>query len=247
MQAHLDLARSEEQLLDDRERLGELLGVGSTRSAWTVPASLPALAKSEPALDQLETFAVAHRLDLQVARAELGVRDRALSITKATRLFGVIEVGADIHREVVGGTVAGPSLRLELPIFDQGQARVARQRSLYRQAERELEALELQIRSEIRRRRAHLLVARASVEYYQSSLLPVRERIVALSQRHYSAMLLGVYQLLQAKQDEANTYREYIEAVRDYFIARSQLERAAGGPLPPAEAGTRSTGNGDHP
>ena len=42
-------------------------------------------------------------------------------------------------------------------------------------------------------------------------------------------MLLGVYQLIQAKQAEFDAYREYIEALRDYWIARSDLERAVGG------------------
>jgi cobalt-zinc-cadmium efflux system outer membrane protein len=41
-------------------------------------------------------------------------------------------------------------------------------------------------------------------------------------------MLLGVYQLLAAKQNEINSYREYIESVRDYWIARADLERAIG-------------------
>ena len=41
-------------------------------------------------------------------------------------------------------------------------------------------------------------------------------------------MLLGVYQLIFAKQGEFNVYREYIEALRDYWIARSDLERAVG-------------------
>jgi outer membrane protein, heavy metal efflux system len=41
-------------------------------------------------------------------------------------------------------------------------------------------------------------------------------------------MLLGVYQLIQAKQAEYEAYREYIEAVRDYWIATSDLERAVG-------------------
>jgi cobalt-zinc-cadmium efflux system outer membrane protein len=41
-------------------------------------------------------------------------------------------------------------------------------------------------------------------------------------------MLLGVYQLISAKQNEVNTYREYIETVRDYWIARADLERAVG-------------------
>jgi outer membrane protein, heavy metal efflux system len=41
-------------------------------------------------------------------------------------------------------------------------------------------------------------------------------------------MLLGGYQLNQAKQIEFEAYREYIEALRDYWIARSDLERAVG-------------------
>ena len=53
---------------------------------------------------------------------------------------------------------------------------------------------------------------------YRQTVLPLRERLVALSQRNYDAMLLGVYQLLATKQNEANAYREYIEAVRDRGI-----------------------------
>jgi cobalt-zinc-cadmium efflux system outer membrane protein len=44
-------------------------------------------------------------------------------------------------------------------------------------------------------------------------------------------MLLSVFQLLLAKQAEVDAYRRYIEAVRDYWIARVELERAAGGTL----------------
>jgi cobalt-zinc-cadmium efflux system outer membrane protein len=55
-------------------------------------------------------------------------------------------------------------------------------------------------------------------------------------------MLLGVYQLIQAKQAEYDAYRQYIEAVRDYWIARSDLERAVGGrlgaPSPPMNQAT---------
>jgi cobalt-zinc-cadmium efflux system outer membrane protein len=41
-------------------------------------------------------------------------------------------------------------------------------------------------------------------------------------------MLLGVFQLLLAKQAEVEAYRQYIESVRDYWIARAELERAVG-------------------
>jgi cobalt-zinc-cadmium efflux system outer membrane protein len=49
-------------------------------------------------------------------------------------------------------------------------------------------------------------------------------------------MLVGAYQLLQAKQNEVSSYREFIEALRDYWLARAELERATGGSLPVALA-----------
>ena len=76
-----------------------------------------------------------------------------------------------------------------------------------------------------------MLVTRGIAAHYHRVVIPLRERIVALSQQNYDAMLLGVYQLLIAKQTEVSTYREYIEAVRDYWIARSELSRATGGKL----------------
>jgi cobalt-zinc-cadmium efflux system outer membrane protein len=55
---------------------------------------------------------------------------------------------------------------------------------------------------------------------------------VSLSQEQYSAMLLSAYQLLAAKQNEVNAYREFIEALRDYWIARADLERATAAAIP---------------
>jgi outer membrane protein, heavy metal efflux system len=48
-------------------------------------------------------------------------------------------------------------------------------------------------------------------------------------------MLVGVFQLLTAKRDEIDAGRAYIEALRDYWIARTDLESAVGGELALAE------------
>ena len=76
-----------------------------------------------------------------------------------------------------------------------------------------------------------LNAARQTAELYQEDLIPIRERIVVETQKHVNYMLLGVFQLLQAKRDEVNAYREYLEALRDYWIAFAELERAVGGNL----------------
>ena len=92
-------------------------------------------------------------------------------------------------------------------------------------------ALAIDVRSEVRAATAEVVTSRRRADELRRVLVPTRERIVALSQQHYDAMLLGVHQLLMAKQSEVNAYREYIEAVRDYWIARAELSRATGGKL----------------
>jgi cobalt-zinc-cadmium efflux system outer membrane protein len=69
--------------------------------------------------------------------------------------------------------------------------------------------------------------------YYRSVLLPERTQILDQTLRQHNAMLKGVYDLLLAKQAEVSTEKVYVEAWRDYWIARVQLERAVGGRLPP--------------
>ncbi len=71
-------------------------------------------------------------------------------------------------------------------------------------------------------------------------MVPLRERVVALSQEQYDAMLIGAYQLLAVKTAETAAYRGYLEATRDYWLARVDLERAVGGRLPEAARATAS-------
>jgi cobalt-zinc-cadmium efflux system outer membrane protein len=231
-QGKLDLARAEYQLLGDREVLTRLLGVWGLDVEYQVAPSLPELPDAEADLSHLERVAIEHRLDLAAAREELQSVSYALRVTQGTRVLSGLDLGANAHRDPDGPTTVGPTLDLELPIFDQKQAEVARLRAQLHAAQHRLDALALAIRSEVRAVRNRLLQARMTVDYYRHALLPQRERIVELSQQQYNAMLIGTYQLLSAKQGELSTYREYIEAVRDYFVARADLERAIGTRLP---------------
>jgi cobalt-zinc-cadmium efflux system outer membrane protein len=109
---------------------------------------------------------------------------------------------------------------------------VARTKAQLRQAADRHAALAASIGSEVRMQRAKLVAARQLVEYYRDIVLPRRNRIVAQTQLEFNAMLVGLYQLLQSKQAQVEAERNYIEAQRDYWVARAELERALGGPLP---------------
>ena len=236
-QAKLDVAHTDLQIVADRERLNRLMGLWGTDTTWKLPGRLPELPESEIPLEHLESTAVSQRLDLAAARQEIQVVAYALSLTKKFRYFSVFEFGVDTEHDAPDRlNLTGPHLTIELPIFDQRQAAIARLEAQLRQSRQRLSSLAIDIRSEVRQARDRLLAGRNVVKYYREVILPLRQRIVDESQLYYNGMLIGVYELLLAKQNQINTGREYIEALRDYWIARADMERAVGG-LPIATKG----------
>ena len=237
-QAKLDLARSEADVVANRERLTTLMGAWGKGADWKTSDRLPDVPKQEVPVQHLESLAISQRQDLASLRQEVSTISRAASLARSTRWTPGVSVGVDVARlrdaaassgtPRIGSIAVAPSVALELPIFDQKQAVIARLDAEVRMSERRLEARAIEIRSEVRAARSRVTVARDLAGYYRTVLIPLRESVVALSEQEYQAMLLGVYQLLAAKQSEVSAYREYIETVRDYWIARSDLERAVG-------------------
>jgi cobalt-zinc-cadmium efflux system outer membrane protein len=231
-QVRTDVVRSEADVVTAHEELARLMGVWGAAARYRVVDKLPELPATEPPLEHLEALAIDRRLDLREAHAEAQARSHALAMTKNYRWLGSAGLGATYEQSPEGFTVVGPEASVELPIFDQKQAAVARLEGQVRAALSHEIALAIDIRSEVREARERLLAARRVVERYAQVIVPLRERVVTLSQQQYDAMLMGIYQLLVAKQSEVNAYREFIEALRDYWMARAELERAIGGVLP---------------
>lgn len=234
----LDLARAEADVVETRERLTRLLGLWGKRATFRVAARLPEMPEADPPLEHLESTAIAQRLDLEAMRKEREAIGRTLSLVRSSRYTPGVEIGANAARLNDGHLALAPNASLELPIFDQKQAVAARLEAMLHAADDRLRARAVEIRSDVRRTRERMQYARSTVTRYRSRVIPLRERVVALSQERYDAMLLGVYQLLAAKQSEVNAYREAIEAARDYWLARVDLERtiAVRFPTPPAPA-----------
>jgi cobalt-zinc-cadmium efflux system outer membrane protein len=247
-QARLDLKRSEGEAAVLREQLNKLLGLWGQRTGWRLVDRLPDLPPDEVSLDRLEAIAVEKRLDVGAARREFQALDYAASLARTTRWTGIINIHVEAGRLRGSRRISfGPSVALEIPLFDQRQAAIARLEAFKRQAENNLQALAVEARSDVRSSRVRLTTARSIVEEYGKGLVPLRENIVKFSQQQYDAMLLGVFQLIQAKRSEFEAYHEYIQALRDYWIARSDLERAIGTRLSPGAVGASSNPQGTPP
>jgi len=242
-QAKLDLAREELELLKTREELNRLLGLwGPQATEWAIAEKLPELPPQEAPLEHLEATAIRQRLDIDAARKQALLLSNAVGLARTTRLFGVIEVGVHVHQDPDGPRLFGPTLSLELPVFDRRHALIAKLEAQHRQADRRLAALAVDARSQVRIARAQMLAARQVVDHYRSVLLPLRETVVEHAHLQYNGMQIGLYELLSAKREQVEGYRAYLESVRDYWIARAELERVMGGRI---GAHTPTSGGGE--
>lgn len=237
-QAKLDLAREEVDHLGTRERVNRLLGLWGETTSWRLGEALPPLPESEPKLEHLESLAMRQRLDVAVARRQAALLWKAVDLARTSRLFGRIDVGVDMHHDPNGPRLLGPNLVIDLPIFDQRQAVIARLEAQRREQERRLAGIAVDARSEVRLAEVRLGADRQAVLHYRDVLLPLRKAISDQALMHYNGMFISPFQLIATKQGEIDARRGYIETLRDYWIARAELARAVGGPLADVQSTT---------
>ncbi len=230
-QARISAVRAKADGLRARAALASLIGL-PVEMPWTTLDRMPAPPASEFNADQLLQLALQQRLDLAAAHQELVLREEALGVSRRWRWLGAVELDYERESELDGGVLRGPSLSLELPLFNQGQGAISRAQAELLDVRARLAGLILSVHNETRLELQGMAVARDIAERYRSVLLPSREAIVARSQQEVNFMLMGVFELIVARQQEYDAYQEYLEAVRDYWIARAELRRVVGGRLP---------------
>lgn len=227
----LALAEIENDQREHREKLNRLLGLWGDDTGWKIKGELPALPKTDVPLRGLESLAIARRLDLAAAHAELAGVVRALGLTRSYRYIGALEFGLNTERESDRTNMTGPTLSLELPIFNQGQARIEKGQAELRRAERKLEGLAIGIRSDVRALHDKLASLRERARFYENEVLPTRKGITAGMLLQYNGMLLGNYELISTRVEQWEAEQMAIETLRDYWLTRTELEKTVGGSL----------------
>ena len=240
----LALRSAEVAARQSREELNELMGLWGEQTRWVLDGRLPDVPAETPPLGDAERLALARSIDLAQARQRILVAGQQLGYDRATALTQTVEVGAAAEREPEEGWKVGPVLSVPIPIFDQGQARVARATAGFRRAEHEYYALAVRIRAAARAIQERLRGAQDRALYYRDIVLPLQERIVNEAQLQYNAMQIGIFQLLRDRERQIESGVAYVETLREYWLARADLALLSSGRLP-ASAGARVGGSGE--
>ncbi len=226
----LALRSSEVAARQSREQLNSLMGAWGEDTKWEIDGRLPEIPSPPLQVNGIEQTALARSIDLSNARQRIVAAGQQLGYDRATALVPALNLGPGAEREE--GWKVGPVLSVPLPLFDHGQGRIGRAVAELRRAQQEYYALAVRIRSTARAVQDRMLGAQDRALYYRDILLPLRERIVNEAQLQYNAMQIGIFQLLREREQQIGAGVAYVEALREYWLARADLEQISSGRLP---------------
>ena len=260
------LAKARVQQKVEREALIRQLGLWGRDTDFRLPSSLPPLPKRVETGTALEAEALRKRIELQVARADLGALAFEYKLGNATRFISALDVGflsnpetttvTDVAADGTATTTterikrSGPSIEFSIPIYDFGESAVRGAKEAYMAAANRLAERAVNARSEVReaylRYRGNYDITR----HYQSTVLPLNKTIQDQALLQYSGMLVDVSQLIIDARARILSNVQAIEAQRDFWIAATDLKAAiigggfGSGPGEGASGGTAAAAEG---
>jgi cobalt-zinc-cadmium efflux system outer membrane protein len=241
--AKLALRSAEIAVRQSREELNMVMGLWGEQIQWQSDGRLPDIPEQPVPTKDIERRALEQSLDLANARQRIAATGEQLGLTRWTTLLPELSAGPQAERND-GEWEIGPRLDFPIPLFDQGQARVGRGVAELRRARQEYYGAAVRVRATARALRDRVEGARDRALYYRDILLPLHERIVNEAQLQHNAMQLGPFQLLRAREQQIQTAVDYIESLRDYWLARGDVEQILSGRLPNSRLGSNRSTSG---
>jgi outer membrane protein TolC len=238
-------ARTKRSAVAAREKLTRFLGLTGDDIRFQLPERLPDLPKSAKAQPAIEAEAIDKRFDIQAARQEVDGLAKSLGLTKTTRFVNVLEATYLRNSATGEPRQTGYEIELSIPIFDFGDAKVARAEATYMQAVNRLSEIAVNAQSEVREAYAAYRTAFDLAQHYRDEIVPLRKQISEENLLRYNGMLISVFELLADARSQMASVNGYIEALRDFWLAEANLEGAltvGGMPGMAMSGGTMATG-----
>jgi outer membrane protein TolC len=236
-EATAQLARVRQARVAARERLARMMGLWGEDLRFTLPERLPELPKLARDAGDLEAQALAQRLDVQAARRETEALAESMGLTQISRFVNLLEFGLIHNTQAPRPPQRGWEIEFRIPIFDFGGARVARAEQMYMQSVNRVAETAIRARSEVRETHSGYRTAFDLAKHYRDEIVPLRKRISEEMLLRYNGMLASVFELLADTRDSVMSVNAYIEALRDFWLAESDLQAALTSGSPGAMGG----------
>ena len=230
--ATVQLARAQQQAVAAGERLTRVLALSGDPLEFKLPERLPDLPAAPAEPKDAEQTAMDKRLDVMMAKRATESTAKFLGLTQTTRFINVLNVGYQNKSNTGESRKNGYQIELEVPLFDFGSARVARAEATYMQAVNRTAQIAVNARSEVRESYSAYRTAYDLAKHYRDEVVPLRKRISDENLLRYNGMLASVFELLADSKDQISSVTGAVEALRDYWVAETNLQAALTGRSP---------------
>lgn len=230
-ETEVELARFEAEEAIVRSHLNRLLALGPDRLNYEIRGEgIEEFLQLLPLEDAI-VYAMDHRLDVRMARFKVRQAEKELNLEKA-RILKHVSLGVSYERDSDDSEVFGPGFDIQLPIFDQNQAQIAKAQYRIRRAWKELQALEGQVREEVTSDLERIQVHQVHLTRLREKIIPLREKAVQYTQAWVTAMQLNELYLMETQKELLQSRREHLHALMERKHALADLELHMGGKMP---------------
>jgi hypothetical protein len=223
--ATTQLARSMATASVEREALVRKLGLDADDAErLQLPDRLPDLPAQPRQGDDVAQRAMDERLDLLLARAQLGAAQHAMGL-ETVQLFD-IELAAVSELGPGGERGRGFEAGLRLPLLDPGIALRQASSAKLLAAQNRFEQVRIEAGSLLRERYVLYRSAHDVARHQRDEVVPLKRLITDEMLLKYNGMLVGVFELLADARAQVGAVITAIEAQRDFWLADAALNAA---------------------
>ena len=223
------LSRQQLSEASAKEALVRQLGLWGQRARkLTLPDTLPKLPVIPLDVPSVEQQAIENRLDVRMANMNLEALAKNLQLTRLNPFLSAIELGPALEKSEEG-TDRGFELEFRIPIFDSGGIKTEKAKIIYQQAQAQAEVTAIAAASNAREALASYRNSMEIAKHYEDVLLPLRERVSQEQLLMYNGMLISVFDLLEDLRSAMNMESSYVDSIKDFWIADTNLQQALTG------------------
>lgn len=228
------LLEQEQQVVQHKLSLLSLMGWSEASIEWTIENESNAQGWQYLGVpDERDLIAIldTQRLDLLAARATADAHAAALRIEDRQRLSRGVDAGIAFERDDDRRKELGPTVSLEIPIFDTNDAQVARALAAYRQAAIEADRVRQRAITEVRVLRSECARLAELITLHDDEILPAVEENLRLAQQSIEAGIVDATVLIESQRERIGARLQLSDLERRLTNRRHALERAVGGRL----------------
>jgi len=207
--------------------LRKALGLDDSFPSVAVPPRLRPPDTHLPPKKALVKTALACNPEIAALQHEIALANTRIRLARA-RIFRQVDLGIAQTKDPGEANGFGPSIGIQLPIFDQNQAQIARAQFLLRKRCKELQAKRIEISTLVRETAQKYITTQQQLRVYRNEVIPYLDRAIDYATRYGISLQINLVIILESFRSRTGAYIRMLDLTLETHEALATLEALTG-------------------